>query len=192
MLRMNDMALDYTRRPITIEEYHRMDEAGIFAPGERVELLDGELIAVPPMGSPHAGSSGAINAILIRRIGARATVRPGLPIVIHPYSEPEPDFAIVTNSLSQWRDRHPEPGDVLFIVEVSSASLHFDLGRKAEAYSRAGIAEYWVVDVDNRRLVVHREPSAEGYGLTHILFPGDQVSPLAFPGEAFDVADFTG
>ena len=189
---MNDMAVNYERRAITVEDYHRMAEAGIFAPDERVELLDGELIAVAPMGSPHGGAIGAINRLLTQRFNDRAIVRVQLPVIVDARSEPEPDFAIVPLDPREWRDRHPTPADVLFLIEVSDSSREFDLKRKAPTYGRAGIAELWVVDVIDRRLVVHREPTREGYALTHILHQDARIAPLAFPQETFEVIALTG
>ncbi|HMD02150.1 MAG TPA: Uma2 family endonuclease [Candidatus Baltobacteraceae bacterium] len=186
------MAISYERRPISVEDYHRMADAGIFAPDERVELLDGELIAVPPMGSPHGGAIGAITRLLTQRLNDRAAIRVQLPVIVDPRSEPEPDFAIVPLDAREWRDRHPVAADVLFLIEVADSSREFDLRKKAPVYARAGIAEVWVVDVVDRRLIVHREPTRDGHALTHILPQNSRIAPLAFPHEEFEVVAFTG
>ncbi len=114
------MAVRYERRPISVDDYHRMANAGIFAPDERVELLDGELIAVAPMNSRHAGANAAVDRALTIRFNGRATVRVQLPIFLSDRSEPEPepDLALVGLDPSEWRERHPLPGDVLHSGEA--------------------------------------------------------------------------
>ncbi|MBC5822796.1 MAG: Uma2 family endonuclease [Candidatus Eremiobacteraeota bacterium] len=186
------MAVRYERRAISVEEYHRMADVGILAPDERVELLDGELVAVPPMGFPHGGAIGAITRLLTSRFSERAVIRVGLPITIPPRSEPEPDFALVPLDPKEWRDRHPAPDDVMLLIEVSDSSCDFDLRKKAPLYARAGIRDFWVVDVVDRRLIVHRDPCAGGYPLTRMLRPHEMIAPLAFPDDALNVAALTG
>ncbi len=189
---MSDMAVSYARRPISVADYHRMAEAGIFAPDERVELLDGELIAVPPMNSPQGGGITGINALLTHRFYGRAFVRVGLPVIVDDLSEPEPDFALVPLAENQWRDRHPVAADVLLLIEVSDTSRDFDLKKKAPVYARACIPEFWVVDVVDRRLIVHRAPSGGRYTRTFVLQPGERIAPLAFPVDQLDVTAMTG
>lgn len=189
---MSDMVSSYARRPISVEDYHRMADAGIFAPDERVELLDGELIAVPPMNSPHGGGITGINQLLTHRFYGRALVRVGLPVIVDDRSEPEPDFALVGLEENEWRDRHPIASDVLLLIEVSDTSRDFDLKKKAPVYARASIPEFWVVDVVDRRLILHRDPVAGRYTLTKVLRPGQRIAPLAFPADELDVTAMTG
>jgi len=189
---MSDMAVRYERRPISVDDYHRMADAGIFASDERVELVDGKLIAVPPMGFPHGGAMGAMTRLLSSRFSDRAEIRVGLPVIIPPRSEPEPDFTLVTLDPNEWRDRHPTPPDVMLLIEVSDSSRAFDLRDKALVYARAGIRDFWVVDVVDRRLIVHRDPSAERYALTRVLHPLDTIAPLVFPSDELSVGAMTG
>ncbi len=189
---MSEMAIEYERRRISVADYHRMDDAGIFDPDERVELLDGELIAVPRMGSRHAGAVGAIARLLSHRLYDVAFVRVQLPVVVDEYSEPEPDIAAVAFDAGEYRERHPSVADVLLLIEASDTTRDYDLRKKGPIYARAGIREYWVVDVAERHLLVHREPAPFGYALTRVLRPGETVSPLAFPGERFEVVALTG
>jgi len=189
---MSDMAVNYARRPISVLDYHRMAEVGILAPDERVELLDGELIAVPPMNSPHGGGITGINQLLAHRFYGRALVRVGLPVTIDDHSEPEPDFALVGLEENEWRDRHPVAGDVLLLIEVADSSRDFDLKKKAPIYARAALPEFWVVDVVDRRLIVHRDPVAGRYAMTRVLRPGERIAPLAFPADELEVVALTG
>jgi len=189
---MSDMAVNYQRRAISVEDYHRMAEAGVFAADERVELLDGELIEVPPMGSPRGGGITAITDLLTGRLRGRASVRVQLPVIVDAHSEPEPDFAIVPLDPREWRDRHPTARDVLLLVEVSDSSRDFDLHKKAPVYARAAIRELWVVDVVDRRIVMHRAPKGGRYTMIRIFKAGERLAPLAFPGDDFDVRAMTG
>jgi len=107
-------------------------------------------------------------------------------------SEPEPDFALVGLDENEWRDRHPVAGDVLLLIEVADSSRDFDLRKKAPVYARAAVPEFWVVDVVDRRLIVHRNPVAGRYALTTMLRPGERIAPLAFPGEELEVVAMTG
>ncbi|MGH7728441.1 MAG: Uma2 family endonuclease [Vulcanimicrobiaceae bacterium] len=125
-------------RPITVDEYHKMDEAGVFRPDERVELLDGLLIAVPPMGPEHAYSVRRISDLFVRTFSGRANVDVALPVELSQYSEPQPDFMLLRYREDFYAGRTPEPDDVLLVIEVSKATLSLDRGRKLRAYARAG------------------------------------------------------
>ena len=189
---MTGEMLDYQIRPITVDDYHRMAEAGIFGPDERVELVDGELIAVPPMGPRHAGGIGRLNRLLTARFNDRALVRVQCPVIVDPHSEPEPEFVLVPPDADDWSDRHPVAGDVLLLVEVSDSTRSFDLRKKVPLYARAGIRETWVLDVVDRRLLVFREPREGRYFVTSVLRDGDEVALLAFPEERFSVDQILG
>lgn len=189
---MSEMAIAYERRPISVADFHRMGEAGIFDPEERVELLDGEVVLVPPMGPRHAGAIARITRLLTSRLNDRALVRVQLPAIVDDYSEPLPDFVVTPLDETYYSDRHPVAADVLLLIEVSESSLTYDRGKKLTAYARERIQEYWVVDLVDRRLSVFRDPSSGSYGAPAILAPVDEVVPLAFPDEHFAVKDIVG
>ena len=136
-----------------------MYEAGLFR-DERVELLDGEIIAMSPQNNPHASTIARINNLLIPLLGPKASVRVQLPIRLDPRSEPEPDFAICKLDPDDYAAGHPRPTDILLLVEVADASLAFDRKRKRAAYARAGIPELWIVNLPDHRVEVSSRPDA--------------------------------
>jgi Uma2 family endonuclease len=177
-------------RPITVDEYYRMDDAGIFDPDERVELLDGQLIAVPPEGPPHSSASMRLNEGLVRCFAGRAMVRAGNAMRLGPISAPQPDFAVVRSRDDWYGTALPTPSDVLILIEVSHATLRFDRGRKLRAYAAAGIPEVWIVDLVHRRVEVYADPHDGAYAPARVVASGDSITPRAFPDDAIPVASF--
>jgi Uma2 family endonuclease len=183
-------AAPYTIRPITVDEYHRMLEVGILYEKEPVELLDGQLIAMPPQGPAHASTFSTVVALFVRTFGDRALVRPGNPVELSRISEPEPDVALVRQREDLYSAAHPKPEDVLLLVEVSNTSLAYDRRQKLSAYARAGITEYWVVDLVHRRVEMFAEPRGDRYATHRVARPGHSIAPRAFPNDAIMVASF--
>jgi Uma2 family endonuclease len=177
-------------RPITVDEYHRMLEAGILYEREPVELLDGQLIAVPPEGPLHSSVVSDLMHDFVLRFGSRAIVRAGNPVTLPPVSEPQPDLALVRRRGTGYSEAHPEPEDVLLVVEVSHSSLRYDRREKLAAYARAGILEVWIVDLVHRAVEVYSEPAEAGYGITRVAGRDDTLAPRAFPDDAIPVASF--
>ncbi len=162
-------------------DYYRMAETGIIGPEDRVELLDGEIYQMSPIGSPHSGIVGKLDRLFQSRIGARAICRVQQPLILDDRSEPEPDFVVARSRADEYCDEHPRPADVLLLVEVSDTSSRLDLGRKRALYARAGIAEYWVLDLVRRTAVVNRDPRGDVYASVQEYGAADKIAPLAFP-----------
>jgi Uma2 family endonuclease len=141
----------------TRAQFERMGEVGVFE-GKRVELLDGEVIAMTPQGSLHAASVARIVRILTTTYGSRASIRPQLPLALDDANEPEPDIAVCRPDPRDYADGHPGPSDVLLIIEVADTSLAYDRGPKAAAYARLGIPLLWIVNVVERFLESHKDP----------------------------------
>jgi Uma2 family endonuclease len=178
----------------TREEYLRMAEAGIFAPGERVELIEGEIIAMTPQKSPHAAAIWLAQEALRLAFGTGFHVRSQLPLTLGPNSEPEPDAAVVRGTARDYVDSHPTKA--ILVVEVADTTLEFDRGRKAAMYARVGIPEYWIVNLPERVLEVYRDPdplpdrpAEHAYRSIRRLGPPDTVAPLSSPGAHVRVAD---
>lgn len=169
----------------TIEEYHQMIEAGIFD-NRRVELLKGEIVEMSPEGEPHAYFSTEAGEYLSQLLGSRAKVRPGKPITLPNNSEPEPDIAIVKPLGREYLEHHPYPENVFWLIEYSNSSLEKDLETKTKIYAEVGIAEYWVVNLKKRQLIVFREPSDREYASKTTITEGT-ICPLAFPDIAASV-----
>lgn len=151
------------RHLVTADEYLRMGEKGVFAPNARLELIEGEIVEMAPIGSPHAGRVNILTRLLSRRAGDRAVVSVQNPVIAGERSVPQPDLALLRPRADAYTDSHPTAADVLLIVEVSDTTLAFDLGPKLALYAGCGIPEVWIVDVASRAVRVFREPGAGGY-----------------------------
>ncbi|MCX8086999.1 MAG: Uma2 family endonuclease [Rhodocyclaceae bacterium] len=167
--------------------YERMVEQGIFGPEDHLELLNGELIMMAPQKSRHATAVTLLAQALQAAFAGRATCRVQLPFNLDATSVPEPDIAVVPGSPRDYRDAHPERA--LLIVEVADATRAYDRGPKLEAYARAGVPEYWILDLATETLEVCREPFGDGFRRRQILSAAERVAPLAAPGREIAVAD---
>ena len=173
----------------TREEYHKMIAAGVFN-DTRVELLDGEIWNMAGQLTPHATAVRKTTAALRDIFGEDAVVDMQLPIAATKWSEPEPDVTVVRGTPDDYDDHHPSPEEVLLLVEVSDTSLRRDRGKKAKSYARAGITDYWIVNLGEQQLEVHRQPTPEGLYLDITVYTtADSAEPIAAPGELIRVAD---
>lgn len=168
-------------------EYERLIELGVFHEDEPIELLDGELVVREPKGSRHETAVALVEDALRRAFGAGWLVRVGAPLALDDVSEPEPDVSVVRGAARDYRDAHP--ARAALVVEVAESSLMFDRKQKAAAYARNGIAEYWIINLTDRVLEVHREATASGYRQIERLGPAAAVTPLAAPANPVTVAD---
>ena len=181
--------LQFERRLWTVAEYYRIAEAGILHPDERLELIDGEIYRKRPQSPAHAMVCDLVAEVLREAFGRGYLVRGQMPLQAGDLSEPEPDVAVARGVRRDYVHHHPTEAPL--VVEVSESSVVFDLTSKATVYARSGFAEYWVVVIPERSLVVHREPdtangeyrSVERYG------EHDLVSPLQAPSGQVRVAD---
>lgn len=176
-------------RRLTVQEYHRMAEAGIFHPTERIELLNGQIIKMAAKGTAHTAAISRTSELLRERLQNRILIRLQDPVQLDDYSEPEPDLAIVLPDPAFYEDHHPTPSEIFLIIEVADSSLRYDRELKAPTYGRSNILEYWVLDVNDRRLYVYRSPSTAGYQIEQTLSEEDTISPVAFPDCAIKVRE---
>ncbi len=168
-------------RLFTVKEYHQMAESGILNPEERVELLAGQILKMAAKGTAHESSITRTELLLRVLLGREVLLRLQSPVQLDDFSEPEPDIAVVRFDPLYYEDHHPNPSEIYLIIEVADTTLSKDCGIKARIYAQSGIADYWVLDVNNRQLHVFREPSENGYQSELILSDSRRVSPLAFP-----------
>jgi Uma2 family endonuclease len=177
------------RKRWTRAECRVLDSIGLWE-SERLELIEGDLIDKMGKKRPHVNVMIFVMEWLAGVFGA-PYVTPEAPIDVspedNPTSEPEPDLAVLAQPCLVYEDANPGPSDLLLIVEISDTTLAFDLGIKARLYARAGIAEYWVVDVAGRRIVVHRTPRDGVYGNVASYRAGESIEPLSAPGRGFSV-----
>jgi Uma2 family endonuclease len=151
------------RRSITVEAYHRMGEVGIIAPDERVELIEGEVVEMAPIGSRHSGLVNRLNHLLVQAVGNRAVVSVQNPVRLSRTSEPQPDFAVLKPRADDYQSATPRADDVLLLVEVAESSLKYDRELKAPLYAAHGIPELWVIDVVERLFWRYCDPQPGGY-----------------------------
>ena len=172
------------RHRLTVSDFHRMGEAGIFATGDRVELIDGEVIDMSPIGALHAAIVALLTAFLCRSVGSGVIVWCQNPIRLDEASEPEPDIALLRPRADGYMSAHPGPENVLVVIEVADTSLAYDLGVKVPLYARHGIPEAWVIDAATRQTRVFREPSAEGYRRELLVGPEETLASAVLTDDA--------
>ncbi len=172
------------RRRFTREEYYRIAETGVFD-GERVELIEGEVVQMSPIGPAHGEAVTLMAEVLWRLFGEGYRVRVQMPLSLGD-SEPEPDVAVVAGKPGDYRDAHPT--SAVLVVEVAQSSLDYDRVVKGGLYAQAGIAEYWLVNLEERCVEVYRDPSADrGYRFKRIYTPGETFSCLQKPDSPISV-----
>ena len=178
-----------TRRRFTVDEYCAMADAGILAEDERVELLDGEIFVMPPIGPPHEDGTTRLSRDLILRLGDRAWVRVQNSVRLNDYGLPEPDIAVVRFRDDYHRNR-PTPADVLLVIEVADSSLRRDRELKLPHYAAAGIPEVWIANVPARQVEAFHDPVDGVYQSSRIVRADGQISPRAFPDVVLTVGEF--
>jgi len=173
----------------TSERYFRLAEEGVLEPDDRVELLDGVIVAMAPSGPRHATVVNQAAQALIRAVASRAAVRVQVPLVASAVSAPEPDVAVVPGVLSDYLTAHPTTA--LLVLEVSDSSLPQDRITKARIYAGASVPEYWILNLSDDFIEVQRtpDPAARCYGEHHIAHRGDRLDLLALPGAQVSVEE---
>jgi Uma2 family endonuclease len=174
---------------ISVKEYYRMAETGELAPDARVELLDGQIIDMSPIGPFHGRVTKYLNQVFSTASRGRWIVGVQDPARLDDHSEPQPDLTLLKPSADFYGKGHPQPGDVFLLVEISDTSLEKDQEIKLPAYARAGIVEVWIVNLNEQTIEVYRQPHFAGYSSKVILGAGDKASPQAFPDVSLDVAE---
>ena len=176
------------RRRFTVQEYDQMVKAGVFGEDDRLELIEGEVVAMSPINSHHAGRVNRLNKLLTRRLGDRVLVSVQNPVEL-PHSEPQPDLALLRPRADDYAKSHPKPKDVLLLIEVADTSADYDRTVKIRLYARAGIPEVWLVDLTEKQVEVYRKPGASGYKEKRTLSGREALSPAALAGVTLTVAD---
>src|SRR5574337_610208 len=176
-----------TRHRLNVDAYYRMAEAGILTDPHRVELIDGEIIDMPAIGSPHAAITNRLARRFSRSFGDEvALVSVQSPLRLDAHNEPEPDLMLLQPRADGYRASHPGAADVLLLVEVAETSLAYDRTTKLPLYAKFGVPEVWIVDLKGPAVEVYREPRGDGYALKQRLAAGS-LAPILLPGRAIDV-----
>ena len=176
-------------RKFTVAEYYRMAEVGILRPDERVELIEGEIILMPPIGPRHAGDVIRSIRLFSRLDDARFVIQIQNPLHLAEQSEPEPDVMLLRPRADDYTASHPTPADVLLVIEVADSSLDYDREVKAQIYGRAGVPETLVLNLPEDCIEGFDQPGPEGYARHTIYRRGDLIRPVSLPDLALAVAD---
>jgi Uma2 family endonuclease len=185
------MQADVVRRLFTVEDYYRMAEAGILGPDDRVELIEGEIIQMSPIGNRHAGCVNRATDLFTHLFRGKAVVTVQNPVRLNNYNESQPDLVLAKYREDFYASKHPTPEDTLLVLEVAD-TLKKDRDIKLPIYARLGIVEVWIEDLKHDHLLVFRDPSGGHYKTTLTLHVGDSVSTAAFPEITFTVHDLLG
>ena len=167
-------------RRFSVDDYHLMAETGLFAEGERVELLEGRIYAVTPIGRRHAATVAKLTALL-SPLQHRAVLWVQNPLQLPPYGEPEPDVAVLRFSETFYEFEVPKPQDVLLVVEVADSTLGFDRRVKLPIYAEAGVPEFWIVNLVHNQVEVYLEPEGADYKMQEVVAFGSPISPHHLP-----------
>ena len=187
------MGMAVALRRFTVDEYRRMAEAGILDEDDRVELLDGRIVEMTPIGPPHRSCVNRLNRLFAPlQTGDRATVSVQNGIVLDEHDAPEPDVAILHYRADGYLTVDPGPEHAFLLIEVADSSLEHDQRDKVPRYAAAGIAEAWLVDLPGDAVEIYREPRAGRYGDVRAARRGETIAPLAFPDVALRVDEILG
>jgi Uma2 family endonuclease len=190
--RTEDMAVDAKHYRFTRDDYHQMAKAGIIKPGVRVELIDGEIIEMNPIGRPHRSCVDRLTDIFVPNVRASAIVRIQSSIALGDYGEPEPDLTLLRRRADFYSESDETPEDILLVVEVADSSEQYDRRTKAPLYARNGLRELWIVDLNRELITRYLDPTPDGYRTTRVYRRGESLSPLAFPNILIAVDDILG
>ena len=176
------------RHRYSVIEYRRMGETGILKNDQRVELIEGEIVDMSPIGSAHASTVTKLNQILGRAIGENAIIAIQNPITLNDFSEPQPDLALLHPKSDFYAAAHPRAHDVLLVIEVADSSLRYDREVKIPLYARHGIAEVWLIELEAKKFTIYRQPSGDSYA--QITSPSD-LQYSSIPGMQSALVDLS-
>ena len=175
------MATAVTRKRFTVDEYQRMGQVGILGPEDRVELIDGEILAMTPIGARHNACVSSGNRALVRAAGDDALVLPQGSVRLSTYSEPEPDLVLLRPRPDFYASQHASAKDILLIVEIAESSLPYDRDIKARLYAEAGVPEYWIADLTTNTLWRYTSPERGAYHAIEQSHRGQSIAPQQLP-----------
>ncbi|HMO45342.1 MAG TPA: Uma2 family endonuclease [Rubrivivax sp.] len=181
-----------TRHRLTVADYYRMGEAGIFAPDARVELIEGEIIDMAPIGTRHGSAVKRMLALLTSALGARVIVAVQDPLRLSDLSEPEPDLMLLKPRADFYADAHPTAADVLLLIEVADTSARYDREIKLPLYARHGVPEVWIVDLEARLLRFYSQPVGDAYEQGSTSAAPGRTPIAALPGIEIDLRQMLG
>jgi Uma2 family endonuclease len=177
---------------LNVSQYHQMSEAGIFSENDKVELINGEILEMSPIGRRHTACVNRLNSVFSQLLGKKVIIAVQNPITLNNLSEPQPDIALLKPRADFYESGHPQPQDVFLLIEVADSSLEYDRDVKIPLYASSGITEVWLVDIYEQVIIVYRYPSENGYSDIQKLSRGEKMSIQAFPEVNLVVDDILG
>jgi Uma2 family endonuclease len=181
--------LTLPRRKLSVDEYHKIGVAGVFNEDDRIELIEGEMIEMAPIGSRHLSKVNRLSRILGQQTGDEAIVSTQNPVSLPPDNEPLPDIALLKARADDYESAVPTAGDVLLLIEVADTTLAYDRDVKIALYARHGIAEVWLVDLQNETLSIYLDPGPKGYRKLLSPAKNETISPMLLPHAKVSLAD---
>ncbi|MEA5550257.1 Uma2 family endonuclease [Anabaena cylindrica UHCC 0172] len=186
------MSIQLMTRRFTVAQYNQMNQAGILTEDDRVELLNGEIIEMSPIGRRHATCVNRLNFLFSQLLTKKVIVSVQNPIILNNLSEPQPDIALLKPRADFYEAGHPQPEDILLLVEVADSSIEYDREIKIPLYASSGICEVWLIDIYEQLITVYRYPNANGYSEIKTFRHGDILDIQAFPELTLRVNDVLG
>ena len=186
------MRAEVTKKLFTVDEYYRMVDAGILNEDDRVELIEGEIIEMSPIGGKHMSCVDRANDVFTSRLKGRALVSIQQPLRLNDYNEPQPDIVVLQPRSDYYASKSHTPEDTFFVLEVSDSTLRYDTKVKLPIYAASGVREVWIENLQKDLLLVCRDPAGKQYTTQLTLRRGESISPMAFPDAVFKIEDLLG
>ena len=186
------MEIEVSKKLFSVDEYYHMAEVGILGPEDRVELIDGEIIKMCPIGNRHLGCVNRATETFVGAFRGRVVVSVQNPLRLTNYTEPQPDIVLLKPRKDHYGAKKPMAEDALLVVEVSDTTFRYDHEVKLKRYARAGIPEVWIEDLERDTLLVFRDPSGDRYQTCLTLRSGDSVTTSTFPDDVVRTEEFLG
>jgi len=186
------MAMPLALHRFTVDDYHRMAEAGVFHEGDRVELIRGQVVRMTPIGPGHSGCVGALTRVFAQRVGAAALVWVQNPLHLGSHDEVQPDVCLLQPRPGEYREVHPTPADVLLVIEVADTSVAYDRETNLRLYAEAGIPEAWLVILPSETIEVCTTPGPDGYRTVRRFGRGESLHPIMLPRVAISGDEILG
>ncbi len=186
------MELALKKYHLTVDDFNYMAENGRFSPTDRLELIEGEIYEMSPIGRLHARCVKFLSAILNKLLSDKAIIGVQDPIILDDLTEPQPDISILRFQADFYKQSHPKPANILLIIEVADSTVEYDRTIKFPKYATAGIPEAWLINLEAERIEVHSNPKANTYGMVKIYQRGEEVSSETMPELKLEVDDILG
>jgi len=186
------MRVEVTKKLFTVDEYYRMGEAGVFDPEARLELIEGEIIEMSPVGNRHIASVIRATTLFAARLDGKAILSVQNPVLLSQYTEPQPDIVLARPRDDYYAGRRISPEDTFLAIEVSDTTLRYDRNRKMPLYAKSGVSELWIENLQNDVILVYRNPGPEAYSTCLTFQRGESISLQAFPEVDFKVDELLG